>query len=456
MYKKIFLDELPRTNKGIDWKNSVGKVIHFIYEDISDTLTIKEYVKSNTNKHNKLLIEYKHREYIIDINDFKSASLGRICKRITREFKFEIGDNIVNDTRNFTVVDREYRERKRSNGYIEYQKWYKCHCNLCKHDTWILENQILRGQNCKCYKENNITITASWMIDYFQNGYDEAKLYSKTSEEKIIPKCPYCNKIYPNRISVRSIYTNHGINCSCRDNISYPEKFLINFLEQLCVNYDYQMSSKNLFGFGNYYYDFYLREYNCIIETHGEQHYRTSCGFFRDNKEIKENDTKKEILAKEYNIKYIILDCRESTIKWIKNSLLKSNLKTILNYSEYDIDWNKCELYAIKNLVKDVCDFKNEHPKMNTSEIAQYFPIKRETVGNYLKIGNKLGWCFYNGKHKIVKVYYENNEVGIYDTFDKLKKDILLKFNIKLCKNMIVNSYKNNVLYKGFRFECLN
>ena len=27
MYKKIFLDELPRTNKGIDWKNSVGKVI---------------------------------------------------------------------------------------------------------------------------------------------------------------------------------------------------------------------------------------------------------------------------------------------------------------------------------------------------------------------------------------------------------------------------------------------
>ena len=68
MYKKIFLDELPRTSKGIDWKNSVGEVIHFIYEDISDMLTIKEYVKSNTNKHNKLLIEYKHREYIIDIN----------------------------------------------------------------------------------------------------------------------------------------------------------------------------------------------------------------------------------------------------------------------------------------------------------------------------------------------------------------------------------------------------
>ena len=84
------------------------------------------------------------------------------------------------------------------------------------------------ANNCVRFKVENtpydeIDINANWVN--MNVGYDEAKLYSKTSEEKIIPKCPYCNKIYPNRISVRSIYTNHGINCSCRDNISYPEKF---------------------------------------------------------------------------------------------------------------------------------------------------------------------------------------------------------------------------------------
>jgi hypothetical protein len=32
--RKIFLDDLPTTHKGIDWKNSVGLVVEFIYDNI--------------------------------------------------------------------------------------------------------------------------------------------------------------------------------------------------------------------------------------------------------------------------------------------------------------------------------------------------------------------------------------------------------------------------------------
>ena len=43
--RKIFLEELPRRGKLIDWKNSIGYKIKFIYEDIKDELEIIEYDK---------------------------------------------------------------------------------------------------------------------------------------------------------------------------------------------------------------------------------------------------------------------------------------------------------------------------------------------------------------------------------------------------------------------------
>ena len=103
MNKQIFLEDLPKTSRGIDWRKSVGYTIKFIYDDIEDYITIKEYIKSKTTKHNKLLVEYKNNEYEILPDDLKTASLGRICMEITSEFKINIGDTYVDPTRNFTI-----------------------------------------------------------------------------------------------------------------------------------------------------------------------------------------------------------------------------------------------------------------------------------------------------------------------------------------------------------------
>jgi len=44
------------------------------------------------------------------------------------------------------------------------------------------------------------------MIDYFPNGYDEAKRYSPLSNKRVQFKCPYCGKIKENKISIYNLY----------------------------------------------------------------------------------------------------------------------------------------------------------------------------------------------------------------------------------------------------------
>ena len=67
--RKIFLEELPRPGKLIDWKNSIVYKIKFIYEDIKDEVEIIEYNK----KYQKLKIKYNDNEYYILIGNLKKC-----------------------------------------------------------------------------------------------------------------------------------------------------------------------------------------------------------------------------------------------------------------------------------------------------------------------------------------------------------------------------------------------
>lgn len=462
MNKSICLDNLPKNKKGIIWKKSIGNSIKFIYDDIEGCITIVDYIKSTDNKHNKLLVEYNNIKYKISPESFKEVAFGKILNKKTNNFKIGIGDSFIDDTRNFTIITSEYRT-KQVNQYTIQQKWYKYHCNLCNKERWDSESHILEGRSCTCYRknlviegENDIPTTAPWMVPYFQNGYKDAKLYTKQSSKKIKPKCPYCGRIHYREIPIYSIYNCNGFKCPCSDKISYAEKFVINFLEQLQIEYEYQKPSKVLLGKGEYYYDFYIPKYNCIIETHGEQHYRTSCGFFQNNKHIISNDSIKKILALNNGIdNYIILDCRKSKLSWIKNSIISSNLYGLLELSKKNIDWSKCEKYAISNLIKEVCDFKNSHKEMTPEEISKHFPICRESVSKYLHIGHKYGWCYYEGKSKPIKVSKDEKFIGIYKNAEALTNASLKDFGVQFSKNRIWDSCRKNKLYKGFNLEYI-
>ncbi len=410
----INLTDLPRFNNSerIDWKKSVGYKINFIYGDIKDTLLI-----TNCDyKSKKITIKCEgYKDFDIFSGHLKDCKLGEMLNKYTSDFKFKIGD-IIN---NLIIIDKKYEKRKHGKSFVN-EKVYKIKCLKCgyecgehykkqeyKKEYWIIETDILQNHGCPvCCRNpqivvkgiNDIPTTAPWMIPYFQGGYDEAKLHTCSSSFKINPICPDCGKIQNKFNTLNKIYTNHSIGCSCKDGISYPEKFMFNFLNQLEIDFQTQLS-KSIFKWCksenyDYRYDFYIPSLNCIIETHGGQHYiesSTNTQFKKTLTEEQTNDKLKKELAKRNNINYYVsINCCFSDMNWIKNSIINSELTKLFDLSK--IDWSKCDEFALKNIVKLVCETKNEL-KLTNKQLAIDFKLSTSTISKYLKNGKMHNWC---------------------------------------------------------------
>jgi hypothetical protein len=337
-------------------------------------------------------------------------------KEKASEFKVEIGTRFKDYKRDITIIDKEYRIRNKNNGRVENQKWYKYKCNKCGWtEGWSEENQLLGKYKvgCLCCANqivvegiNDIPTTAPWMIKYFQGGYDEAKLYTKGSGKKIKPICPDCGRIKDSLMFISNIYKRKSINCSCSDKMPYTEKFMFSVLEQLNLNFQTQLNKTTYEWCENYRYDFYfeLNNESYICEVHGKQHYEENTNFKKTLKEEQENDKLKKELALANGIKeenYIVIDCRYSELEWIQNNILKSRLNELFNLLQ--IDWIKCEEFALSNLVKEACEYKRDNPDYTTEDIGKIMNLNRSTICRYLKIGNELGWCYYDAKKESLK-----------------------------------------------------
>ena len=116
--------------------------------------------------------------------------------------------------------------------------------------------------------------TDLWSTDYnlalcLKNKEDGYK-YKYGTHTKLEFICPYCGKLVMGTPTEVSDVKTHIFKCKyCKDSISYPEKVMISFLDQLGIDYVYQASSENLKWCKKYKYDFYLPLFNYIIEMNG-------------------------------------------------------------------------------------------------------------------------------------------------------------------------------------------
>jgi len=284
--------------------------------------------------------------------------------------------------------------------------WFKCLKHI-EHESELKNiNTFTNGKqtNIDCIQCNSIETNYPHLIQYLVNKEDSKRAIGSTY--KILIKCPACG-----HIKEKSIYDwlNNGFGCpKCSDGVSYPEKFLFNVFEQLNADFQIQIS-RTIFNWCNdYRYDFYINKINSIIETHGMQHYKEKENHWSSLKEIQDNDEHKEKLAKQNGIKnYIILDCKNSTTEWIKDSIMQSNLPQLLQFEEFDIDWLKCHEYACSSLVKEVCKLWTNGVK-NLQLIADKLKINPASVRNYLKQGEIIGWCNYNAREVLKDKTYLN------------------------------------------------
>ena len=150
------------------------------------------------------------------------------------KWKYEIGENIKDEKRDLLISDRYFIKNK-DNHTIKH---YKYLCKKCGYNNGdMIENKILQGGGCSCcYGRtvvegiNDSPSTAQWMVKYFQGGYEEAKLYTRCSHNKITPVCPECKRTHIKEVIINNLFHRHGYKCGyCMDGISFSEKFIYFF-----------------------------------------------------------------------------------------------------------------------------------------------------------------------------------------------------------------------------------
>lgn len=340
---------------------------------------------------------------------------------------------------NINKLNINYIFTKNQKTYINYT----CEKN---HTSNLLVSDFKRGSGC-CYCQNkkvlkgfnDIATTNPELVKYFVN-LNESFLYTNGSEHKIKVKCPDCGFQKNMRIANLNIYKK--ISCPyCSDGISYPEKILITFLNKLNIDFKTQKTFK---WSQRKRYDFYIPLLNCIIETHGGQHYNN--GFESlSNKTLEEeqsNDQLKECLAKENGIEhYIVLDCRKSELEWIKNSILNSELNELFDLS--NVDWNECEKSSFNSYKKDILKkFENGETAV---QILKKSNLGSTTVYRYLRSHNN----YKKKTYKISKIYCKELDI-IFDNMEKVKSYFKKILNINFCKMTLKKSLENKKSIKTY------
>lgn len=404
---------LPTIIKGgkecIDWSSSIGYTIPFVYDNISGSLLVLEYIK----KGSMVRLKYNNEEWIIKTQSLKHSKIGGKLKKTSSDFKYNTGETF-NDGK-ILIIDRQYRQKKDKNGYNSNMKYYKYKCLVCGWDEgWIDQYSLANGGGCSCCNGktvvegiNDIPTTTPWMVKYFQGGYNEAKNYTSRSNKKIYPICPECRQVKDKPMSIGQLF-NQGLGCKCGDGFSYSEKFVRQLLSHILVEHIVEYTPPWSQGRR---YDFHIPSLNMIIETHGLQHYKES-NRGRSFKEEHENDLLKFDLSVINGIEhYVVLDCRHSNPDWIKNSIMSSKLPELLGFKEEDIDWVECDKCSQANLVKEVCDYKRNNPHMTTGDLAKMFNSNATRMREYLIIGSGFGWCTYNPKLEKSRVSAKNVKI---------------------------------------------
>jgi hypothetical protein len=391
------------------------------------------------------------------------------------KFKVEIGQVFKNDNRNLVITDKEVRYNEKCGS----RKYYKYTCNVCGWtEGWIRENHLLNGTGCSCCNKNfkklvqginDIPTVSPWMVKYFQGGYDEAKLYTKTGggnpnnpKGYIYPICPDCGRVKKKKMLIYNIDIRHE-GCSCSDKKPLGEKYMYGFLENLNVNFETEYSPEWI---KPRRYDFCFKYKNevYIVETHGEQHYKEGFSNMKNSRTFKEeheNDILKKELALKNGIKpenYIVIDCRKSELEWIRQNIISSKLNDVFDLS--NIDWLEVEKFACSNLVKKVCDLWNN--EFDILDICNEVKLKELTVKKYLNIGNNFNWCIYkqikseskNGKQ--VEIFKDDISLGIFPSCIELERQSEKLFGTKLHNNRIsecCTGRKN--IYKKYTFKYI-
>ena len=233
-------------------------------------------------------------------------------------------------------------------------------------------------------EENNLTFEDCYKI-------------SRSSGKKFYFKCLDCGMVSDKEYSLNAVNT---INYSCRycsDGISIPNKFMANVLKQLNEYFVTELNKSDFEWCGYFKYDFYIPKYNMIIEMNGEQHYRETYSKWDNLEKIQMNDLFKYKCAKGHVDNYIVIDCRYSTLEWLKENIVKELGKYFdLNKTDWELAWEESQ----NSLCIKTWELWDSGI-YDTKKISYILDLSRSTIIKYLKRGEEINRCSYTKEHSL-------------------------------------------------------
>ncbi len=339
------------------------------------------------------------------------------------------------------------------------------HCNICGGDWEPKATHVLSGHGCpycagrtRLIGFNDMWTTAPEMAKLLVNPEDGYK-HTKSSEHKVYFKCPDCGDISFKRIS--NVY-HQGLCCQkCSDGISYPNKFVRSFLRQLPIdniNYEYSSDWAKPYKYDDYF-EYNGRKY--LVEADGKQHYRDCVFFDKTLEERQQIDNEKTNLAIKNGFILIRINCSESTMEYMKNSICNSMFNDIFDLQ--NIDWDLCDETSHKNIIKEV-SFAYENITKDMAKLREMFSLAQTTICSYLKTGYKCGWCSYTVKQSNRVSRFKNmrpfviidNDKNAVRYFNGTNADLSILsglFHNEFLNKCIKNACRTHKLYKGINFR---
>lgn len=375
----IDLKKLPTRQHGsriyTNWKECRQEKIPFKYENIEDYFYLSFYEYIPEQKINKVKLEYKENEIVTSTSNLTNLKIRNLILGNPSEYLYDVG-TIMNG---FKIL----KHIRITIGYTD-QKGYLLLC-LKYNKTFEMSEHYIKRSFRSPYVTNRKVHEDNWLykekdILKFLDNPNDAKNYTRYSSSKIKTKCPNCNHEKMYRISK---LTTRGFSCEkCSSHLSYPEKLMMAILEQNNIKFTLQKTFDNL---PNKRFDFYIPDFNAVIETHGKQHYKDFSKTSWDNLiKIQKSDAIKKEFCLKNNVMYIEIDCSYSEMDFIIKSVLNSEIKNIIKkIDKINLSERVRELSCYNNIKEIVVDYQNG---MLLTDLASKYDFKSAVnVTNLLK-----------------------------------------------------------------------
>ena len=224
----------------------------------------------------------------------KCAVFGGTLRKLTTEQFIERAKQIHGDRYDYSKV--EYK----TNGIKV--------CIICPEhgEFWQRPNDHFDGNGCvKCARENRKLTTEKFIEKAKQvhgDRYDYSKVDYKDMETKVCIICPEHGEFW------QAPYNHIGNNQNCPECAkieSHGEEEIRKILEELKISFQQEKFFRECCDKRMLPFDFYLPDYNLVIEYQGEQHFKPTKKFGGEEKFLlrRKHDEIKRSFCKENNIR---------------------------------------------------------------------------------------------------------------------------------------------------------